>query len=312
MKNWAKYIVCLCASLLSLSAVAQAWTPFGELLVWHASEQTSSIWLSDITNPSPGVLSFSPSDINFHWTPGFRGGLSYEAPNFWNTKIYWTYYPTSTTMNYSVSKQVLAPEFFSGFLSGDLFFGASVNWQIVMNTLDIELGHEFSISHALFLNPHIGLKAATINQNINSTWNAVIYNSTEKVTNNFSGIGPSFGIEGKWNFYKELSFAGDFSGALLWGNWNDKDTYSRPSALFGLVSPTTITTRMDNSKLGTAMFQYFIGLQFTHKSTYATTFQLGYEMQYWANQLRVPTFQQLPMHGDLTVQGATCGFSIKL
>lgn len=33
--------------------------------------------------------------------------------------------------------------------------------------------------------------------------------------------------------------------------------------------------------------------------------QLGYEGQIWFNQLRIATFQQLRLHGDLTLQGGT-------
>ncbi|MEO8400693.1 MAG: Lpg1974 family pore-forming outer membrane protein [Gammaproteobacteria bacterium] len=186
-----------------------------------------------------------------------------------------------------------------------------------MNTVDLAISHAFNATKSLVIRPSIGVKEATINQTINTDWNATflsfpIYTSTEMLTNNFTGIGPELGINGNWNFYKSFSLIGDVSTALLWGRWNVNDTYSRPSALFGLVRATTINTKMTDAKLGTPMYQAFLGLQWMHESTYQIKFMLGYEMQYWANQLRVPTFQLLPLHGDLTLQGVTCGISVSL
>jgi hypothetical protein len=295
---------------------AQRVTVFGEYLNWYASEQTDAVWANDIGFPATNHVTYSTPNLKFNWSSGFRGGIGYAFPQFWDVTLAWTHMPTSKSVSYSAAAfHILTPEFFSGFLSSDTFSSASINWKIAMNTVDLAISHAFNASKSLLIRPAIGVKAATINQTINTDWNATLfsfplYTSTEKVTNNFTGIGPELGINGIWNFYQNFSLVGDVSTALMWGRWNVRDTYSRPSALSGLVKATTINTSMTNSKLGTPMYQAFLGLQWVYESTYQVKFLLGYEMQYWANQLRVPTFQLLPLHGDLTLQGGTCGISI--
>lgn len=315
MKKLFIYILFLLMSIYSLNAGAQGLSIFADLLVWHASEETASSWSSVITTPKSNVTIFSPKNIDFNWGRGFRGGFLYESECFWDTKLYWTYLPSKKSVNLSPADQIITPEFFSGFLSGNFFFGANIDWQLVMNTIDLEASHKFNISKSVSIRPSIGIKGGTINQNINAQWNALIYTARENLENNFFGVGPSFGINAKWNVYKTFNLVGDFSTALMWGNWKVNDTYKRPSISLGpipIITPTTITTNMNDSKLGTIMFDYFIGLEWTHQGRSRVTLQLGYEMQYWANQLRLPTFQQLPLHGDLTLQGGTCGIYIDL
>lgn len=308
---------CFCAGVTEADS-AKRLTVFGEYLYWNASEQTDSVWANDIGFPAANHVTYSTPNLKFNWSSGFRGGISYAFPAFWDVTLAWTHLPTSKNVNYDAGAgHVLTPEFFSGFLSSDAFTSANINWQIAMNVVDLAISHPFNATTSWVIRPSIGIRGATINQTINSHWHATlfsvpVYTSTEIVKNNFTGIGPSLGINGIWNFYQHFSFVGDFSTALLWGRWNVTDTYLRPAALAGLVSATTITTRMTNSKLGTPMYQFFLGLQWAHESTYQVKFLLGYEMQYWANQLQAPTFQLLPLHGDLTLQGGTCGISISL
>lgn len=310
-----KLITCilLLLSTQSLFAKTGKISVFADGLYWHASEEASSFWTNVITTPQPNVTNFDSKNLNFDWNAGFRAGIQYDLdPRYWDTRLYWTYFPTKKNLNVAAASQIITPEFFSGFASGNFFFGASIDWRLVMNTVDLEVGHKFKISDSLGIRPSIGIKGAAINQTANANWNAVIYTSQEKVQNNFSGFGPTLGISGKWNVYDTLNLVGNFSTALMWGNWKVNDIYTRPSALFGLVTPTTITTSMNNSKLGTLMLDYFVGLEWDHPHKTPLTFKLGYEMQYWASQLRVVTFQQLPLHGDLTFQGATCGLKIDL
>ena len=67
---------------------------------------------------------------------------------------------------------------------------------------------------------------------------------------------------------------------------------------------------MKDSCLGTPVIRYFLGLEWEREGCVMITGRVGYELQWWANQQRMTTFQQLPMHGDLTLQGLTCGISV--
>lgn len=312
MKKLVKHILFLLISLCSTTAMASDFSTFADLFYWRASEETGSSWASDVTTPRPGDLTFTPESVNFDKRPGFRIGMIYQPPSFWDTKLYWTHYFTKTSSDAARGAQIIVPEFFSGFLSGDLFFGGAVNWQIAMNTIDLEAGHQFTPIRSLAIRPSIGVKGAMINQTINTTLDAVIYTATERAKNDFRGIGPTLGLAASWNIYDSLNLVGSFSAAYMWGSWNANDTYQRPSALGGLITPTTITTNMNNSQLGTMMFDYFVGFELLHPQKSRYSINLGYEMQSWSNQLRLTVFQILPVRSDLIFQGAICRLKIDL
>ncbi len=84
----------------------------------------------------------------------------------------------------------------------------------------------------------MGLKAAFINQSIDSNWQnpydpssklpiSTFSSAVENFTNNFWGVGPSFGLNTSWNLYEmpknSMGLFGDFSGAFLWGGWQITD-----------------------------------------------------------------------------------------
>ena len=303
--------------VLSFTSYAEAESRlhlFEDFLYWKASEQTASTWASVVTiTDQLAVRDFTASNVDFHWSPGIRVGFDYDMPRFGDIKGYWTY--LSTKANEAIYAQpghIILPEFFNGFTSGNVFFEASLSWRLKMHVFDVELGHAMHPSDALMLRPFIGVKGAAIDQKIASDWNALVYRSTEEVTNNFYGVGPSFGIDGVWNIYRNLSLVSNASTAFLWGHWQVTDKYVRPEALIGLVPATVISSDTDNSMLGTFMFRYFAGVEWSHKSTTEVTVKAGYEMQLWPNQLRLREFQQLPTRGNLTLQGLTCGIFILL
>lgn len=313
MKKQLYYMLLLLISMLPPAVNAAAVQPFLDLLAWKAAESNTS-WATTVA-PITNTSQVTPSSINFNTRLGMKAGFLYAPENnFWDTKFYWTYFPTNASQSIAVGNQIVSSLFFSGsyFISGDIFFGGSANWQLVMNTLDLEINHHFKPTPALTLSPKIGVKAASINQDIRLTWDAIVYTSTERMTSNFSGIGPSFGVEGKWGIFRHFNVVGDISTALMYGNWNIKDSYNRRLSFLGLIPPQSIITNLNQSKLGTLMMDYYLGLEWTHQGRSRVTVKLGYEMQYWANQVRLISIQQLPTLGDLTIQGASCGIIIDL
>lgn len=284
-----------------------------DLLVWDASEETASIWSSITSNPAPNTTNSAPQYTDFKLKPGFRAGFLFHPHScFWDSKIYWTYFSTEKGYNYPPASDLMTSQFFSGFLGEVPFLGVDFNWRLAMNMLDYTASHAFKLTEALTFCPSIGLKGGTIRQNIHAQWTAIVYGATENVKNNFVGIGPTLGLNLRWKFFENLTLVGDLLTAWMWGNWKGKDVYIRPGTLLELITPTTITSYMNNSKLGTIMFNYFMGFEWVYRGRSDLTFKLGYEMQLWTNQLRLLSFQQLPLHGDLTLQGATCRIHIDL
>jgi hypothetical protein len=311
MKNYLYYTFAFMFSVLTSSANAAEIKPFVDLLTWHASESNSA-WAETITFPG-NTTHIIQDSVSFNTRPGIKAGFLYSPEsNFWNSRVTWTYWSSDSSKTIPNGPQIISSLFFSGsyFISGNVFVGASSNWQIAMNMLDIDIEHTFRPTPSLTLTPSIGLKGGSIDQQVRSSWNAIIFHATENVSSDYTGIGPSFGLNSTLNLYQNLNVVGNVSAALMYGRWNISDVYNRPAAIF--ITPTTISTSMTQSKLGNLMMDYFLGLQYTHQGRSRVTVELGYEMQYWANQLRLIAIQQLPPLGDLTIEGATCGISIDL
>jgi len=313
MKKIYWLFVCVSFALYSLTAHAEGLTVFTDIMYWQASQASSSTWATTGAEPAPGLETVDVNDMDFNPDFGYRIGLMYEpSTSFFDTKIYYTSFTTQSSEQVPVGGHVVYPQYFSGFLSRNFFFGADSSWKIDLNEVDIEASHLFPIGNSFTFRPSIGIKGATIDQTVKTKWLAELYTANEKVINDFTGIGPSLGLDTNWKIYKGLSFEGDFSLALMYGNWDDKDVYQRPAAALGLVTPTTITTKTTNSELGTAMYDYFLGFKWEYHGKSQISMKLGYEMEHWSDQYRATDFEQLPVHGDLTLQGATCGIYIEV
>lgn len=293
---------------LPFPSVAGEFSGFADTLLWYISEETSSTWASEIKVDIPNKLIFAPKGISYVWHGGFRAGFDYQHDNkYWNTTVYWTHYKTNANSNARLGLQLLLPEFFSGFLSGDKFFGGDTQWRFTMNTFDFEMSSDFKITKRILLRPILGIKAGSIRHQMKTNWDALLYISTEKVNHDYFGIGPSIGIQGRWELGAGFNLFGKLNTAYMYGRWDTDDLYQRPAAS---GSATTITTKMNNSQFGTFTLDTKIGIAWSKFKNPHFSIQLAYEMQYWDNQLRLSTFQELPLHGDLTTQGVTCGVNI--
>lgn len=296
------------------TAIAQGVTPFCDVLYWRASEETSAVWSNVVSSSSSGS-SFSAETMQFDWSPGFRVGFGHQSdPDSWDARLYWTYFRSS--QDAAVSGAIVVPEFFSGAISGDgrSFSSGAIDWNLTYNTIDLEAGRKVAVGESAWIRPSLGIKTAIIQQRIQlALANPGLGISAEEgVTHDFWGIGPSFGVSGAWNLPKcgNLSLTGSFSADFLVGQWNVNDAYTRTDNQAPVFAYGAMVTSMKDSCLGAPALKYFLGFQWTHEGSVAITARAGYELQWWANQQRLLAFQQLPMHGDLTLTGITCGVSV--
>lgn len=307
------YLMMLLVSAVPLTVSAGTLNPFLDVLAWRASE-TSSYWAETISpalSPSNSVIH---SSLDFNTRPGFKLGFIYLPESaYLDTTVYWTSYSSQSSQTIPTGNHIISSLFFSGsaFLSEGVFDSAYANWQMALNMVDVMVSHAYRLD-TLTLTPKLGIKGGTINQSINIDWNALLYQASENATNNFTGIGPSFGLSANWNAYQHLSLVGDVSAALMYGRWNNSDTYHRPAAALGVIPELTNFTSMNHSNLGSLMMDYYLGLRWQHEGQSRVTFDLGYEMQFWSGQARWLSVEQFPTLGDLILQGATCGITIAL
>lgn len=290
---------------------AFAFDIFADFLIWKASEETSSIWATSTSIDPDGVEVFEAHNLNFDWDLGFRVGVgNLFTCDCWDVRLYWTWFQSHASETIPTGEIILT-QFFGGFLNDDVSESAKIRLDLKYNMFDGQLGREFCICGCFFLRPYMGIRGGWIDQCIRSEWQnftvdpVTQFSSTENLTNNFWGIGPLAGIGSQWELGCYFFLFGDFETALLWGTWSNKDVYKNSNSI-------TINTNMKDSHLGSLTMHAFAGLGWERNFGCWSHFtaRLGYEWQIWFSQFRISTFQQLRVHGDLTLQGGTLNLSL--
>jgi hypothetical protein len=298
---------------------------FSDLLVWTAREAGADCWAEVITSNASTSLN-ELHQVHFEWNPGFRVGIVYKMKrDEWNTQAYYTRFNTKGKDCISSSPGTVHSTFLGNFyidnasgagLSGPAYQKASIDWTIHFNMFDWDLGRNFWISKSLVLRPFLGIKGGWINQFIHSKWQnpnltgAKFYNiGTENLKNNFWGIGPEAGINTKWNLFcnqTQFYLFGDIFGALMWGHWSFYDVFQND-----LEQQVFIDLQKINS--GSSMLRTFMGFGWDapfSQNRYRFSTKLGYEMQFWLDQLQFYSFTGGRLVNTLTLQGGTLEFCI--
>ena len=308
-------------------ATAKGWQVSADFLYLYASQEISDIW-ADVINIGNNTSSWQAPSFDFTWDPGFRIGAGRRfGSDRWDSNLYWTWFRTSSTHAIVAGPgDTVGAEFFAAFLGdlrsskkgygtsaqGDPILKMTGRWSLLYNIADWDLGRSFQVSPSLALRPFIGLKGGWIYQHIDINYSDIVdnqshyhYSGFERLKNNFWGLGPQGGINTVWNALHRgchfLNLLGDFSLSTMWGRWVCADNYSSSQGKKYAVN-------MGNSSLGALMFRGFFGLGWQTRFNQCSSgfaLNVGYEMQLWINQLRLPTFQLQRLHGDLTLQGVT-------
>jgi len=297
---------------------------FANLLVWTAKEAGADCWAEAITSTSSSI-SNDLKEVHFGWDPGFRVGIGYGMKrDQWDTQLYYTWFYTRGTDHVSGGPGTIHSTFLGNFyidnfsgsgITGPAYQSASIDWKIRFNIFDWELGRNFWVSKALALRPFIGVKGGWIDQSIHSKWRnphlsgAEFFNvGTENLKNNFWGIGPSAGINTQWVLFANqsqfFSLFGDFSGAMMWGHWSFSDVFKNDIHQKVTVGPQSINS-------GASMFRLFMGFKWDanfKQARYRFSTKLGYEMQFWLDQLQFYSFTGGRLDNELTLQGGTLEF----
>lgn len=301
--------------------------------MWQVRESNATNW-GQILAPFAPQETIQFLSIPFNWSPGIRAGVGYlgqEKP--WSLSFYYTGYKTRGKNQASTTSEEIHPAFSSNFyannpqgngVSGPYYHRAGIQWDVSYNTLDLELGRSFVISPLLSLRPLIALKAAAINQSIDSLWQqpfepttpanptptpiTSFTTATETISNDFKGLGPALGLDTSWNLYAtskhRLNLIANASGALLWSKWTFSDLYQNNS-------PQRIATKSDSITSSAWMARALLGFDWSTAMKNADwNIRLGYEIQAWFNQLQYYSFDMGKTNDTLYLQGAVLGLGI--
>lgn len=282
---------------------------------------------------------------DFAWKPGFKLNLGYNLPyDSWDLSGRWTYYHEVCTSLKKHFESVVAPPDigiiplwhypFVQVLGGNTadplrYQKATGNWKMYFNSFDLELGRYFFPNQTIPMRLKIGAKGAAIRQFYHVDYDggttALAINpltgdaelcqfvsSHFQVSTHQWGIGPSLGLESKWNLWRGLNLIGNggfsilcsffdlstkYNDVIVQPNASSADSQMKMDEDFRELTP--VCEAMLGLDWGTCFYdQYFFG------------FTLGYEWQYWwsVNHARRHYVENLPgetfdMRGELQMQG---------
>lgn len=294
---------------------------FGNFILWTAQEAGADCWAEEITSVDSNS-SNNIHEVHFGFDPGYRLGIGYKMKHDqWNTKLYYTWFRTRGRAYISGATGAVHSTFLGNFyvdnpiglgLSGPAYQKAGIIWKIHFNMLDWDLGRKFCAEKPVVIELFLGVKGGWIDQAIYSTWqnpNLSIFFEPfkigrENIENNYWGIGPKAGINTKWNLYNSKSkfyLLGNFSEALMWGNWSFVDEYKNDIS-------QQVSIDLQNIRSGSSMMQTFMGVGWENNIRHDRcrfSVKLGYEMQFWLDQLQFYSFTGGRLVNMLTLQGGT-------
>jgi hypothetical protein len=288
------------------------WQVSLDFLAWNANQSASDNWGQIFYDPAVNnnlkILSV-PFDINY----GLRGSIESQN-NSYDILAQYTWF-SQTGKNQA---QVQAPSEIHSTFQGNLFIGnnmgtglsgpiyrfAKISWNILFNIADIQLGTHYYPSPNISLKPFIGIKSGSINQTINTYWSEPTtgnFTATEDLKNNFWGIGPSIGINTTWHLFRDLSFIGNASAAVLVGQWNFYDVYNN-------TEPKKMIVNNPKRNGASTNLSLLLGFQYVYDPF---VIKLGYEAQIWFEQYKLTTYNLGLANNHLTLQGITLGIDYK-
>ena len=287
-----------------------------DLLMWQIRESGADNWGQLSTTTGSRTL-YNVLDAPFDWNTGIRIGIGHEfKQGGYDVILDYTHY--QATASNQASGTVISSfngNYFANNLNGaslDIpYKSANVRYQFFFNTVDLNFGKNYQLDSIVQFHPYIGMKAASINQNIYSNWlhpsTPTTFNAaTENLKNNFSGLGPALGVDSIWSIYRgnlqSIALAGNLVGGLLYGHTSISDIYANNQ-------PITITVYNDSINGASPMLGGLLGVQWNCQFAKADlSVRLGYEAQIWFNQVQFYSLNMGKIIRPVSLQGGNVEF----
>lgn len=187
-------------------------------------------------------ISFISNDCEYH--SGFSVGLGkYFCWDNWDLYAEYTWFHnttnTSKTASDSSINSFLWQVGFRDLTPREIAHNqVKSKWKLDMDLLDLELSRPYYLGCELLFRPHVGLRAAWIDQNYDLTYSDSFYGSEEAVLqiNNSSdswGIGARAGFDSTWRFCSGFYLYGNFAASILYTDYTSVKN-SRESEFLGI------------------------------------------------------------------------------
>lgn len=321
--------------------------PYFDLeFLWLRAIEDSLSYAWDVDESSGNDRTIKIKDQNFKFKPGFRIGFGYNLPyDGWDLHTAYTWHYTyvhssvlGTTVqnNGSVNGTIIGTLAILPLNDGAPVFvayeRARSHWQNQFNVWDLDLGRNYYVGKHLAVKPTVGLKAALIRQHLQ----AFMYNADRqeigqqqqppfvigfdnaftRFKSRFWGVGPKLGASGEWELGAGFSFFGNVHASLLYGQFKTKNSIVA-RVVADRVEPGS--DRVGNNEGGHIFDNYYRLRAMTYASMglewsrcfwdwFYFRMHLGWEGQYWWQQMEFLNFKDLSPDGDLSLTGVNAGF----
>lgn len=290
--------------------------------------------------PFPVNISGKMIEPDFHYDPGVRVAAGYDfGRDNWDTFLVWTYHYNSATdrvkqivedpLNSPLDQTfILVPIRIEALDEGssidpnwenfNLAADGFSKWQVRLNSVDFEMGYDYFFSHRFSVRPHLGLKAAWLDMHyrvkhntiyiIHQFFNDPFASASARGKSDYWGVGPRFGLDGYLHIGWGFSLYGKIAGALLYGEY-DAQYRIVINNLSNSALDSDITLKQDDYYRLRVTNQMAVGLEWgwCFSQNYFFSLHIGWEAQYWWNQLEIPFFSSFQPDGDLTLSGLDVG-----
>jgi hypothetical protein len=262
----------------------------GEFLYWRAYQGgldgCISMENSDETTQNGEVISRfkgKKNDPHFQWRPGYRVGVGFLSDSCWDMAAYWTNFHSRAEGNRSCAQDQ--------------------RWKLDFQVVDVLVGYKFCVQSCFTFRPFIGVRGAKIDQSVKALQSRAFLSSHvgEHNKEQFSGVGPLFGIEGNVNLGYGFSLYADAATSILYGNYN---VNLRKLDLFrGGASFSYLKQRLNGYQ---TVFDAGIGIAF--EACLCSNMRLY--MKLGAEHHSYFDFNRLGSHGDLSLDGGSFSAAI--
>ncbi|MFA5250070.1 MAG: Lpg1974 family pore-forming outer membrane protein [Parachlamydiales bacterium] len=227
--------------------VSRDWGFFmgGNFLYLHPYQENMQIAeISRLTQVDGVYTILGVVEQKFDWAPGFKFNFGWAMNrDKWNLYTEYFHFHKSSLAKASVDLSnhdyLLLSSLYGSSLENGYYEGTPDNgsylkskWKLTLDFVDLNLNRTFYNGERLILTPEIGLRAAWIHQKVNGYWLYSTYSMhlpTSAKAGSF-GIGPKFGLKGKWLLGRGFSMLSDVTGSVLHTHYRlKKDTHSYDS-----------------------------------------------------------------------------------
>lgn len=265
---------------------------------------------------------------NFNYDPGFRVAAGYDfGRSNWDIVFAWTYHYTKATDSTGNAENIFSMVLtrLQTFDEGNykILFGGTgrSSWRTRLNTFDFEMGYDHFYSKWYSTRTHFGIKAAWIDMEYNASYKNFFNTETGGLTpvefvqgslrskSDFWAVGPRLGFENYLHIGWGFSLYGNIAGALMYGEYDLDARYFVERVLNTFLGRITdIPFSQEMSRLR-AMAEMAVGLEWSYcfSGNYLLSFHIGWENQYWWNQLEARLVTDYQPNGDLTYSGLDVG-----